>query len=83
MSLVPRKDVFTYEYTQQLVEIVRDRTTRKKKEFYSNLNEMDINDEEYEHAKEVSSMETQTVKHSAIIQIDIGKLMYSLVYLKT
>ncbi|KAE9523180.1 hypothetical protein AGLY_016413 [Aphis glycines] len=52
MSLVTRKGVYPYEYTDIWEKLGVD-TLPEKEDFYSTLTEAEINDEEYEHAKNV------------------------------
>ncbi|XP_026819198.1 uncharacterized protein LOC113557856 [Rhopalosiphum maidis] len=52
MSLVTRKGVYPYEYTDSWSRLDEERLPRKR-DFYSTLNESGIKEEEYTHAKEV------------------------------
>ncbi|XP_025206925.1 uncharacterized protein LOC112602817 [Melanaphis sacchari] len=52
MSLVTRKGVYPYEYTDSWSRLDEERLPRKS-DFYSTLNESGIKEEEYTHAKEV------------------------------
>ena len=52
MTLVTRKGVYPYEYTDSWSRLDEERLPRKR-DFYSTLNESGIKEEEYTHAKEV------------------------------
>ncbi|GFX51159.1 uncharacterized protein TNCV_2735101 [Trichonephila clavipes] len=52
LDLVTRKGVYPYDYMDSWEKYEETRLPNKK-EFYSKLNEVDISDEDYEHAKTV------------------------------
>ena len=55
LSLVKRKGVYPYEYMNTL-ERLKETKLPPKEAFYSKLNNEDISDEDYAHAKKVWRM---------------------------
>jgi len=80
MSLVTRKGVYPYEYTDGW-EKLDVNTLPEKEDFYSTLTESEINDGEYEHAKNVwNHFGCQTLGEYSDLYLKIDILLLSDVF---
>ena len=73
LELLLRKGVYPYDYMNGLDKLEKA-SLPEKKEFYSRLNDEDITDEEYEHAKEVwetFDMKTMRDYHDLYMTSDV------------
>ena len=75
MRLVTRKGVYSYDYTSRW-EVLEETELPSKENFYSILTEEHINDEEYEHAKEVwNHFECNTLGEYSDLYLKIDVLL--------
>ncbi|KAE9521340.1 hypothetical protein AGLY_018262 [Aphis glycines] len=80
MTLVTRKGVYPYEYTDGW-EKLDTVTLPEKEDFYSTLTESEVNDEEYEHAKNVwNHFGCQTLGEYSDLYLKIDILLLSDVF---
>lgn len=80
LSLVTRKGVYPYEYTNSW-ERLDETSLPGKKEFYSTLTEEDIDDTEYEHAENIwSHFECKTLGEYSDLYLKIDILLLADVF---
>ena len=73
LSLLTRKGVYPYEYMNSL-EKLKETQLPSREAFYSRLNGVGINDEDYEHAQEVwETFEMKNLEdyHNLYNQVDV------------